>query len=43
MDNLTEKTMAFAGICQAVKLIQELARDGSTDNELVEQALIVVF
>ena len=39
MDNLTEKTMAFAGICQAVKLIQELARDGSTNNELVEKAL----
>ena len=39
MDNLSQRTMAFAGICQAVKLIQEIARDGEINDSELEQSL----
>ncbi|PSW21092.1 lysogenization regulator HflD [Photobacterium sanctipauli] len=34
-----DRTIAFAGICQAVKLVQKIARDGHCDDELLAATL----
>lgn len=38
-DNLALRTMAFAGVCQAAHLVQQLARHGRCDEEALRQAL----
>ncbi len=38
-DNQALRTMAFAGICQAAHLVQQLARHGRCDEEALRQAL----
>lgn len=40
---MQQVTMAFAGICQSVKLIQEIARDGTTNQELLKHALNTIL
>nr|WP_086938016.1 high frequency lysogenization protein HflD [Thaumasiovibrio occultus] len=37
--NYYDRTLAFAGICQAIKLVQQVAREGHCDSELMEQTL----
>ncbi|MGF1723303.1 high frequency lysogenization protein HflD [Photobacterium nomapromontoriensis] len=34
-----DRTIAFAGICQAIKLVQKIARDGHCDNDALEASL----
>ena len=34
-----DRTIAFAGICQAVKLVQKVARDGTCDRDALETCL----
>ena len=34
-----DRTIAFAGICQAVKLVQEVAKNGSCDNDILAATL----
>ncbi|XPP90589.1 high frequency lysogenization protein HflD [Photobacterium leiognathi subsp. mandapamensis] len=34
-----DRTIAFAGICQAVKLVQEVARNGNCDNDILAATL----
>ncbi|MBC7005116.1 high frequency lysogenization protein HflD [Photobacterium sp. BZF1] len=34
-----DRTIAFAGICQAVKLVQKIARDGHCDHDALEASL----
>ncbi|ELR65026.1 purine metabolism protein [Photobacterium marinum] len=36
---LYDRTIAFAGICQAVKLVQKVARDGHCDNDALDACL----
>ncbi|WP_299013681.1 high frequency lysogenization protein HflD [uncultured Photobacterium sp.] len=36
---LYDRTIAFAGICQAVKLVQKIARDGHCDHDALEACL----
>ncbi|GAB3519717.1 high frequency lysogenization protein HflD [Photobacterium alginatilyticum] len=36
---LYDRTIAFAGICQAVKLVQQVARDGTCDRDALEACL----
>ncbi|PSW03650.1 high frequency lysogenization protein HflD [Photobacterium lipolyticum] len=36
---LYDRTIAFAGICQAIKLVQKIARDGTCDSNELEACL----
>ncbi len=36
---LYDRTIAFAGVCQAVKLVQQIARDGTCDRDALEACL----
>lgn len=38
-NTLFDRTIAFAGICQSVKLVQEIARKGSCDNDALSASL----
>ncbi|MBL6735454.1 MAG: high frequency lysogenization protein HflD [Shewanellaceae bacterium] len=39
MHNFQESTMAFAGICQSIHLLHDIAIKGHADNALIEQSL----
>ncbi len=43
MSNMDQCTMAFAGLCQAVKLIQEIARDGDTNSTHLHNTLQAIL
>lgn len=38
-NTLYDRTIAFAGICQAVKLVQQVAQTGRCDNEMLTATL----
>ena len=38
-DKFQDRTMAFAGICQAAYLVQKVARDGSCDEASLRESL----
>ena len=38
-DKFQDRTMAFAGICQAAYLVQKVARDGSCDEAALRESL----
>ncbi len=38
-NTLFDRTIAFAGICQSVKLVQEVARKGSCDYDALSASL----
>ncbi|NOH96752.1 high frequency lysogenization protein HflD [Vibrio sp. 99-70-13A1] len=42
-NTLYDRTIAFAGICQAVALVQQVAKDGHCDNDAFEASLNAIL
>ncbi|MDG3087694.1 high frequency lysogenization protein HflD [Vibrio hannami] len=42
-NSLYDRTIAFAGMCQAVALVQQVAKDGYCDNDAYETALKAII
>ncbi|GAL11760.1 a protein of unknown function perhaps involved in purine metabolism [Vibrio astriarenae] len=41
--DLYDRTIAFAGICQAVSLVQDVAKNGTCDSDAFESSLKAIL